>query len=492
MSGPAEGPQEPLRSADPTGCPHERAHITDSRFHGHNYTTPRSREIFCDRCRLQRWLSVEAALSLSQADVGLIPHAAAEEISRCSRVEHIDPDEVREDMLHTRHSLVALIRALERACAGGAGEYVHYGATTQDIQDTAQVLEMRDVLDAVDEEVGGVVARLTELARAHRDTPMVGRTHAQPALPTSFGLKVAGWLDELLRHDERLRPMRPRVTVAQLFGGVGTMAGFGGLGPQLLRRFAARLDLGVPAVAWHVARDRVAEFATTLATLAGTLARVADEVRTLSRPEFGELEEGWYPGRVGSSTMPHKRNPETSEQVVVLARLARTNAGLAMEAQQQEHERDSRGLRLEWAAVADVSHYTLAALTTVRGLLDRLVVHRDVMTAGTREAADSICTEALMLALAPHLGKQSAYAVVYELCNTAREHGRPLRSLAPESDAVTAHLGPDELDRVLDPARQLDTARQLVDEVADTADRWLAERGAGASAGPARRLKEAR
>lgn len=431
-------------------------------------------------------------MALSQAEVGLIPQEAAEEIVRRASVEHIDLDDVRAGTLHTQHSMVALIRSLERACAGGAGEYVHFGATTQDIQDTAQVLEMRDVLDAVDEELEGLAARLTRLARAHRDTPMVGRTHAQPALPTSFGLKAAGWLDEMLRHDERLRPMRSRVAVAQLFGGVGTMAGFGGLGPRLLQRFAAHLGLSVPAAGWHVARDRVAEFATTLAMLASTLGRVADEIRTLSRPEFGELEEGWYYGRVGSSTMPHKRNPEASEQVVVLARLARTNAGLAMEAMQQEHERDSRGLRLEWTAVADVSHYTLTALTTVRELLDRLEVHGEVMAEEAYRAAEAICTEALMLALAPHLGKQSAYTVCYELCNTARERGRPLRSLASESDAVMAHLGPEELDRVLDPARQLDTAGLLVDEVAANADRWLGERGAGACREPARRPEKAR
>ncbi|MDP8929495.1 MAG: adenylosuccinate lyase family protein [Actinomycetota bacterium] len=452
-------------------CRHERAHITDSRFHGDGYATPESRQIFCDVCRLQRWLAVEAALALSQAEVGLIPREAATAIADAADLQRIDLDAVREGFRQTQHSLVALLRALEQACAGEAGEYVHYGATTQDIQDTAQALEMRDVLDVVDRDLRSVLLRLRELALAHRDTLMVGRTHARTALPTAFGLKVACWIDELLRHGERLGALRSRVLVAELFGGVGTMAGFRGRGRRLLRSFADRLGLAAPPVAWHAARDRVAEFVATLAMLTATLARIADEVRTLARPEFGELEEGWARGRVGSSTMPHKRNPEACEQVVVLARLARAGALLGFEAMIQEHERDSRGLRLEWASVADVSHYTLAALAILRGILQGLQVHDDRMAAHAHQAADQICSEALMLALARHIGKQSAYAVVYELSQAAQDHGGSLRTAVARSPEVRAHLDPDELERIFDPGSQLGEAPALVDEVIAQLDR---------------------
>lgn len=458
-------------------CAHERGHITDSRFHGDMYATPESRRIFCDVCRLQRWLDVEAALASSQAEVGLIPADAGAEIARCATVERLALDDVREAIRRTQHSFVGLVRALEAACGGEAGEFVHHGATTQDVQDTAQVLEMRDVLDAVERDVAAIGARLRELAIAHRDTLMVGRTHARPALPTTFGLKAASWLDELTRQAERVHEMRPRVLVAQLFGGVGTMAGFQGLGPQLVGRFSDRLQLGVPPLGWHVARDRVAEFVTTLAMLAATLARIADEVRTLSRPELGELEERWRRGRVGSSTMPHKRNPEACEQIVVLARLARTAADSGLEAMVEEHERDSRGLRLEWAALPAVSHHTLCALAILQRVLAGLEVHEDRMATHARESSDQICTEALMLALGRRLGKQSAYRVVYELSQTAQDEGGCLADYAAGDPEVTRWLSADELGAIFDPARQVGEAPTLVDAAVARANGAFGEHG---------------
>ncbi len=458
-----------------TFCSHERASIVDSSFFGHGYSTDASRRIFCDVCRMQRWLDVEVALAHAQADLGIIPRQAADDIAAAARLELFDLEEVRAGIRRTAHSLVSLLSALQKA-AGTAGELVHYGATTQDILDTAQVLEMRDVLDEAEGDLRAIAARLVELARRHRDSLMIGRTHARPALPTTFGLKVAGWVDELLRHAERMEAMRPRVLVAELFGGVGTMAGFEGRGPELVESFASRLSLTAPAVGWHVARDRVADFVTTVAMLAATVGRIGDEVRTLSRPEFDELEEGWEYGRVGSSTMPHKRNPEECEQLVVLARLSRAAAGLALEGMIQEHERDSRGLRLEWAAVADVSHHTLAALCILRRLLDGLEVHEDLMAERARQAADSICSEALMLALARHMGKQSAHHLVYEVSQGAQDRGLPLREALRQRPEVTEALGDGAIDDIFDPSRYLGSSGAMVDRVVAEAERWLALR----------------
>lgn len=463
----------PVLSRDGPPCAHERAHITDSRFYRDAYSTPASRRIFCDVCRMQRWLDVEAALALSQAELGLIPADAAERIAAAARIDQIDLDEVEQGIRRTAHSLVPLLTTLAQACPGQAGQFVHYGATTQDIQDTGQALEMRDVLDEVDDEMRGMIADLAHLATTHRDTLMIGRTHARPALPTTFGLKVAGWIDELLRHAERLSAMRPRILVAQLHGGVGTMASFGGRGPALVDRFADRLGLEVPRTGWHVARDRVAEFLATLAMLAATLGRIADEVRTLGRPEFGEVTEGWHYGKVGSSTMPHKRNPEAAEQVVVLARLARANATLAFDGMLQEHERDSRGLRLEWVAVADVSHHTLAALAVLGPLLAGLEVNADHMAERAREAAEEICSESLMLALGRSFGKQRAHALVYELTQQAHDEGSSLRLAIEQRHDLVANLAPGEVGSIFDPASYLGSAGELVDGVVAAARPWL-------------------
>ncbi len=454
-------------------CRHERGHIVDSLLQGNRYATPASRRIFCDICRLQRWLDVEAALALTQGEMGMIPKEVAEEIARAATLDHVDVEQVRDGIARTGHSLVALLQALQAACRDRAGEFVHYGATTQDIQDTAQSLEMTEVLDEVDRELRNILSTLVELAHAHRDTLMIGRSHARPALPMTFGLKVAGWVDELTRQGQRLDGMKPRVLVAQLHGGVGTMAGFDGQGPELVERFAARLLLGAPAMAWHVARDRVAEFVTTLAMIAGTCGRIADEVRTLSRPEFAELELGWTYGKVGSSTMPHKRNPEDCEQVVALAHLARANAMSGLQCMLQEHERDSRGLRIEWATVADVSHHTLAALEILTTVVQAVSVDTEHMADQARDRADEICSEALMLALGQRMGKQTAHGVVYEVTQLARTGGRSVRAVLAERPDVTALLDPGELDGLLDPANHLGSCGAAVDRVLADAGDWL-------------------
>lgn len=463
-------------------CGHTRGHITDSSFYGHAYATAGSRRIFCDVCRYQRWLDVEAALALSQAELGLVPAEQAERIAAAAHVERLDLELVRSEIRRTGHSLVGFLRALQEACEGDAGELIHLGATTQDIQDTGQALEIGEVLDEAEREVVALVEILAALVRAHADTLIVGRSHARAALPMTFGLKAASWLDELLRHAERLADCRSRVVVAQLFGGVGTMAGFGAQGPALLERFALRLGLGVPALCWHTARDRVAEFVGTMAALAGTLGRILDEVRTLSRPEFGELEEAWRPGRVGSSTMPHKRNPEECQQVVVLARLAAAQVPLALQAMIGEHERDSRALRLEWPIVADVSHYSLAALAIGRGILEGIIVHEDVMAANAEEAAGAVCTESLMLALGRHVGKQSAHAQVYELCQDATSRGLPLLEHLRGAPSVRRHLDEDELGRIFEPSAYVGSAPQLALQTAERAEDWLGTRAPAAKA----------
>lgn len=458
-------------------CAHERGHITDSRFYGNRYATSGSRRIYCDVCRKQRWLDIEAALAQAQGELGMIPARAVAGIVSAARLECIDLDAVQAEIDRSGHSLVGLLRVLQVACPDDTGEYIHFGATTQDIQDTGQALEMRDTLDEVTREIAAILASLVELAEQHAGTVAVGRTHARAALPMSFGLKVASWIDELLRHTERLATARSRVVVAQLFGGAGTMAGFGGGGVVLLERFAARLGLAVPTLGWHVARDRVVEFVTTLAMVSGTLGRVADEIRTIGRPEFGEVTEPWRYGKVGSSTMPHKRNPERCEQVVVMAKLAAAQAGIAFTAMVGDHERDARALRVEWACVPDVSHYTLAACEIVRELVTGLTVHEDRLRVNAQEVADQLATERLMLALGRQLGKQTAHERVYELSQTAHDTGRPLRHLFDDCADLRDLVDERELDVIFDPSQYLGASTDLTHRALAEARKWLGARG---------------
>lgn len=446
-------------------CAHERSHILDSKTHGGGYAGPVSRAIFCSYCRLQRWLDVEAALALAQADVNIIPRQAALEIERAARLSAIDVDEVADGVAQTGHSLMPLLSALKANCGASAREYVHYGATTQDIQDTAQSLEMRDVLDAMDGALDILLQKLSVLARAHGNSLMVARTHSIPALPTTFALKVAGWIDELLRHRERLGEVRQRVLVAQLFGGVGTMAAFGSEAMALLEGFAGRLSLQVPLAGWHVARDRVAEFVSTLAMATASLARVADEIRTLNRWEISEVEVGWSAQQIGSSTMPHKRNPEGCEQVVVLARLAKAQVMLALDAMILEHERDYRGTRLEWCAVADVSHYALMAISLLTDTISQLTVNDKRMEGNARAFADAICTEALVFEMAKKLGKSSAYEIIFEICQACQRDRVSIREAIESDPRVTAVMEKKVLARLFEPRSHLGMSEKIVGNV---------------------------
>jgi adenylosuccinate lyase len=447
-------------------CAHERSHILDSKFHSGGYATAASRRVFCDVCRLDRWLRVEAAFALSQAELGIIPESAAREIDRVASIVAFDLDAVACGIARTGHSIMPLLSALKDACSDQAREFVHFGATTQDIQDTAQSLEMRDVLDEAEAQLLGLRHVLRVLAHVHRGTVMVARTHSIPALPTTFGLKVAGWLDELSRHQDRLAESRERVLVAQLFGGVGTMAALGAKALPLLDVFAKRLGLSSPKIGWHVARDRVAEFVTVLAMLTATLGRIADEIRALNRPELAELEIPWGPHQIGSSTMPHKRNPEQCEQVVALARLARAHAGLALESMIVDHERDYRGTRIEWVTVADVSHFTLTALELITDVITGLKVNSQVMLDNAHRFSEAVCTEALVFMLGNVLGKDSAFRLIHELSQRSQNERVPLRDLLLSDPRVRdTGVSREALERCFDPSAYVGQAAVLVDRV---------------------------
>jgi adenylosuccinate lyase len=448
-------------------CQHEHSHIVDSKTHGGGYAGPVSRRIFCSHCRLQRWLDVEAALAQAQADVGIIPRQAALDIEQAARLSAINLRQIADGVATTGHSLMPLLSALQNNCNPSSREYVHFGATTQDIQDTAQSLEMRDVLDAMEHALDSLLAKLTALANAQRDSLMVARTHSIPALPTTFALKVAGWIDELMRHRERLGEARKRILVVQLFGGVGTMAAFGTEAMAMLERFARRLSLDAPLAGWHVSRDRVAEFVSTLAMVTASLARVADEIRTLNRWEIGELEVGWTQQQIGSSTMPHKRNPEGCEQVVVLARLAKAQVMLALDAMILEHERDYRGTRLEWCAVADVSHYALMALSLLTETISSLTVNNKTMENTANAYSDAICTEAFVFEMAKKLGKSSAYAIIFEITQASQRNRVSMREAIESDPRVTAVMDEDTLTRLFEPRSHLGMAGTIVDNVLD-------------------------
>ena len=343
------------------------AHLIDSAVYGHGWSTAESVTIFSERARLERWVYVLKALAAAQADLGIIPEASARAIDGLD-ARSLDPDVLGAETRRTSHSTIGLVRELQSRLPEHAREHVYYGATVQDVSDTAAALEMRDVGGIVWRDLREVEGCLLELAARHRDTPMLGRTHGQPGAPITFGLKVASWADETARHLERWRQSRSRLVVGQLAGAVGALGFYGEQGPALRSRFCERLGLGEPTISWLTARDRIAEFASNAALVSATMARMANEVYNLQRREVGEVAEAASEATMGSITMPHKRNPERSEQMVTLARLVRSAAGVLTETMVGDHERDGRTWKTEWVLLPEMSHYLLAQLGLARGL----------------------------------------------------------------------------------------------------------------------------
>jgi len=439
-------------------------HPIDSRIFGPGWGSDELRPLFEDEGRTRGWCEVLAVLAEEEAALGIIPAGAAAEIARVLREEPVDLEDVRRGTAETGHSLLGLIRALARRCAGDAGEWICYGATVQDVTDTWYAKTLLGVADVAERDLSALEGRLVEIAREHRSTRMLGRTHGQAGLPITFGYKVAVWVDEIRRHRERLAQMRPRLGVGQLSGGVGTLSGYGPRGLELQARVMARLGLGVPAISWTSARDRFAEFVGWLALVTGTLDKIGHEVYNLQRSEIQELAEPAAAGDVGSITMPQKRNPERCEQIGTLARLVRRDADLMLEAVVGDHERDGRSWKSEWAAIPEACVAAAAALRLAGDLVAGLEVHPEAMLRHLDEWHEQAATEAVMLALARVTGKQSAHERVHAAAARARASGRPLREELRDDPGIGGLLPPGDLERLLaEPSSGL--AEALVDRV---------------------------
>jgi len=442
------------------------AHPSDSTVYRHLWSTPEMHRLFDDDGRTQAWLDILAALAMAQAEVGLIPAEAAIAIRDHARVDLLDLEAVAAGTRATGHSTLGLIRCLREVLPAPAAEWVYYGATVQDLSDTWFALTIRAVLDIADRDLGRCQAAALELARRHRDTPMCGRTHGQPGLPITFGFKTAVWASELARHRERIAQARPRLEVVQLGGALGTMEFWGGPALDLLQAFAARLGLGVPDIAWITARDRFAEFATLLAMVTGTLAKIGNEIYELQRPEIGELGEPFTPGQVGSITMPHKRNPELAEHLDTLGRVVRADAGTAIEGLIALHERDGRGWKAEWLILPESSMLTGTALQVAARLLEGLQVFPERMRANLDAQRQYVLSEPAMRLLAGRVGKHEAHERVYAAAMAGLDSGLDLADALRTAGVVGADgLTEADLDAALDPVRALGSATAFVDRV---------------------------
>lgn len=431
------------------------ARLTDSAAYAHLWATDETHALFDERARWQQWLDILVALAAAQADLAVVPPSSAETIAELARVDNLDLDYLAEETRRTAHSTLGLIRALQRILPDDVAEHVYYGATVQDLTDTWFALTMRDVGDLLDRDVRRLVGAVTSLAARHERTVMPGRTHAQPGAPISFAFKLATWADELGRHRERLHEGRPRWSTVQLGGAVGTLGFYGEVGPALRARFAERLGLADPGIAWFTSRDRISEFAAVMTGITGTLARVGNEVMELQRPEIGELREAVPVDVVGSIMMPHKRNPESSEHLDTLARLTRAHALVLLEGQVQIHERDGRAWKAEWVALPEVCLLTSASLRLAITCVEGLEVDADRMSANVGAAQGLLASERILGMLSGRLGKHRAQAALRDALGAA---GRDRRSAADALEAAGLMTRAEAESAVADPIAPGDTA----------------------------------
>jgi 3-carboxy-cis,cis-muconate cycloisomerase len=422
------------------------------------------REIFEERALIARYVEVEMALARAQGRCGVIPADAATEIAARSRPEALDLDLLRRETELVGYPILPLVHQLGRMC-GEAGRYVHWGATTQDIMDTAVMLQVRDALAAIDTDLAELRSILVRLARRYRDTPMAGRTHLQQALPITFGYKVAVWLAMFDRHAERLAQLRPRVLVGQFGGAAGTLASLGDRGLDVQKALMEELGLGVPVATWHVARDGLAEAVSFLGLLTGSLGKVACDVMLLASTEVAEVHEPFVAGRGASSTMPQKRNPISSELIVAAAKAVRQHAGLMLDAMIQDLERATGPWHAEWIALPESFILTAGALHQAKFMLGGLVVDEERMRKNLGMTSGLIVAEAVMMGLAPHLGRNAAHDVVYAACQVVSEQGGRLANVLAGMPEVSSRLTREALARLTDPADYLGMAPQMVDRV---------------------------
>lgn len=448
--------------------------IIDSIFFKDLYGTDEMREVFQDHSLLQRWLDVEVALARAEAAVGLIPAAAAEEIALRAQAAKMDTARIKQLIDQTVHPIVPLIRVLAEACDGDAGEYVHWGATTQDIMDTANVLQIKAAIAILERRLDTLTVVLADLAEEYRDTVMAGRTHGQQALPITFGFKVAVWLAEVERHRERLQQCKPRVLVGQFGGAVGTLASVPEQGLEIQSRMMHLLGLGTPPVAWHTARDSIAEFTGLLGMIAATVGKIAHEIVSLQMTELQEVEEPFNEGKVGSSTMPHKRNPMLCEAILGLTQLIIQTVPTALQAMIQEHERDWARQHMEWAFIPEACTMTDGALYQMIRVLRGLRVNAESMARNLERLDGLMLSEAVMLELARYVGRQTAHEVVYAASMKAVEENQSFRSILGQNSVVSRHLSTQAIDALLNPRRYTGLATQFVDQVVAHARKELA------------------
>lgn len=441
-------------------------HASSFGLYGPLFASAAMRAILADEARVQRMLDVEAALARAEAAADVIPHEAVAPIEAACRAERLDLAALAEAAVAAGNLAIPLVKALTaevKKSDAEAARYVHWGATSQDIIDTAQVLELAAVIDALLADLDRAIAGFGALAQRHRATPVAGRTWLQHALPIPFGLKLAGYGAAHARSRARLARLKRENLVLQFGGAAGTLAALGNAGLAVAEKLAAELELRLPDAPWHGHRDRLAEIAAALAILTGSCGKLARDVTLLMQTDVAEAFEPAAPGRGGSSTMPQKRNPVAAPIALAAATIAPNLAATIFAAQVGEHERSAGAWHAEWPAFPALALVTSGALRAAVEIAEGLEVDATRMRANLEATGGAIMAEAVMIALGGKLGRLEAHHVVEEATRKASAEQRHLEEVLGKDARVTAHLKPDQLEGLFDPLAYQGIAQEFID-----------------------------
>src|SRR5881392_3421386 len=439
--------------------------IIDSIIFGDIFSDEAMRKVWSHENRTQKYLDIEAALARVQGRLGIIPKEAADEIARHCTIDQIDMAKLKQQTERIGYPILGIVSQLNALCRDKLGEYCHWGATTQDITDTATVLQIREALELIDDDLRAISAALADLAKQHRDTPMVARSNLQQAVPITFGFKMAALLSAIERHRERLAQMRPRVLMGEFGGAAGTLASIEKGAMEAQQGLMEELGLAQPLIAWHTIRDTIAEVGTFLGLVGGTLGKLSMDVKLMMQTEVGEVYEPYAPGRGSSSTMPQKRNPISSCYIHAAISVVRQHAAALMDAMVADHERSTGPWEIEWIVLPEAFCLMAGALKQARFVLEGLEVDAQRM----REVLDMtnglVVSEAVMMGLGRKLGREYAHDLIYDICREAVRQKRPLLDLLLENKEIAGAMNRVELEALCDPGNYLGQAGIMVDRV---------------------------
>src|SRR5215470_11874821 len=423
------------------------------------------RRIFADENRIQKYLDVEAALARAQTRLGIIPQQACDEILRHCSIAEYDFAKLKTQTERIGYPVLPVVQQLVALCRDGLGEWCHWGATTQDITDSATIMQIREALTLLEREIDGIADALAGMARKYRDTPMAGRSNLQQAVPITFGYKMATMLAAFERQKQRLAELRARVLVFEFGGAAGTLSSLGKDGLKVQVELAKELELAQPEIAWHTVRDRIAEVGCFLGLVTGLCGKIALDVKLMMQTEVEEVYEPFHEGRGSSSTMPQKRNPISSVYITALTSVVRQHVAALLDAMVEDHERATGPWEIEWIVLPEIFSLSAGALAQTRFLLEGLQVDAKKMRANLDITRGLIVSEAVMMGVAPHLGRQRAHDLIYDICRQVIATGRPLLDLLADDKEISAHLDRAALAKLCDPANYLGQAGEMVDRV---------------------------